>query len=156
MPFKSEAQRRLMYAKHPKIAKRWQKHTPKGADLPERVKKASTLGLVLGIMSIKQAAALPGVGARIGGLLRTLGGRTEIAARGLGKHLGVDPTRSLREGTPDARRLKLQLLGGATAAGGAYGLHRLLSREPERRPMPPPYPQWAMPQQASLQPWLRG
>lgn len=35
MPFKSEAQRRFMYAKHPKIAKRWAdkygtpKHLPK-------------------------------------------------------------------------------------------------------------------------------
>lgn len=40
MPFRSEAQRRFMYAKHPRIAKRWEKHTPKGADLPEHVKKA--------------------------------------------------------------------------------------------------------------------
>ena len=41
MPFESQAQRRFMYAKHPEMAKRWQKHTPKGADLPEHVKKAS-------------------------------------------------------------------------------------------------------------------
>ena len=39
MPFKSEAQRRFMYAQHPEIAKRWQKHTGKGADLPEKVDK---------------------------------------------------------------------------------------------------------------------
>jgi len=36
MPFESEAQRRYMYAKHPEIAKRWEKHTPKGKDLPEK------------------------------------------------------------------------------------------------------------------------
>jgi hypothetical protein len=40
MPFVSDAQRRFMYAKHPRIAKRWEAHTPKGKDLPERVKKA--------------------------------------------------------------------------------------------------------------------
>lgn len=40
MPFKSDAQRRWMYANHPAMAKRWQAHTPKGKDLPERVKKS--------------------------------------------------------------------------------------------------------------------
>lgn len=40
MPFKSDAQRRFMYAKHPRIAARWSEHTPKGKDLPEHVKKA--------------------------------------------------------------------------------------------------------------------
>jgi hypothetical protein len=29
-----------MFANHPRIAKRWQEHTPRGKDLPERVKKA--------------------------------------------------------------------------------------------------------------------
>lgn len=41
MPFKSEAQRRFMYAKHPKIAKKWEKHTPKGKKLPEKVPSES-------------------------------------------------------------------------------------------------------------------
>lgn len=36
MPFKSDSQRRWMYANHPAMAKRWQKETPKG-DLPEKV-----------------------------------------------------------------------------------------------------------------------
>jgi hypothetical protein len=40
MPFKSDAQRRWMYATHPQMAKRWQRHTPKGKDLPEHVKKS--------------------------------------------------------------------------------------------------------------------
>lgn len=35
MPFVSESQRRFMHARHPEIAKRWEKHTPKGKDLPE-------------------------------------------------------------------------------------------------------------------------
>lgn len=45
MPFKSEEQRRFMYAEHPEIAERWQKHTGKGrggiafADMPYQVKK---------------------------------------------------------------------------------------------------------------------
>ncbi len=38
MPFRSKAQRAWMYAKHPKMAARWQKETPKGAKLPKRVK----------------------------------------------------------------------------------------------------------------------
>jgi hypothetical protein len=38
MPFKSQAQRKLMHAKHPEIAARWEKETPKGAKLPEHVK----------------------------------------------------------------------------------------------------------------------
>lgn len=40
MPFKSEAQRRWMYANHPRMAREWSAHTPKGAKLPEKVKKA--------------------------------------------------------------------------------------------------------------------
>ena len=39
IPFKSEAQRAWMYAKHPKMAKKWEAHTPKGAKLPKHVKK---------------------------------------------------------------------------------------------------------------------
>lgn len=39
MPFESEAQRRFMFAKHPKMAQEFQNATPKGADLPEHVKK---------------------------------------------------------------------------------------------------------------------
>lgn len=40
MPFKSQAQRRFMYSQHPKIAKRWEKETPKGK-LPD--KKENTM-----------------------------------------------------------------------------------------------------------------
>lgn len=38
MPFKSKAQRRLMYAKHPELAKEFESATPKGKKLPEHVK----------------------------------------------------------------------------------------------------------------------
>ena len=39
MPFKSKAQRRFLFAKHPKIAKEFAAKTPKGKKLPEKVKK---------------------------------------------------------------------------------------------------------------------
>ena len=43
MPFKSNAQRRWMYANHPEMAKEWSEHTPKGVKLPEHVKKAALI-----------------------------------------------------------------------------------------------------------------
>ena len=52
MPFKSEAQRRLFYAKEkrgelPKgTAKKWEKHTPKGKKLPEKVSESKTRQLI--------------------------------------------------------------------------------------------------------------
>ena len=36
MPFKSKAQARFMFAKHPKIAKRWAKETKSIKSLPKR------------------------------------------------------------------------------------------------------------------------
>lgn len=39
MPFKSQAQRKFMYAKHPEMAKEWEEKTPKGKKLPKKVKK---------------------------------------------------------------------------------------------------------------------
>lgn len=39
MPFKSQAQRKFLFAKHPKIARRWAAHTPKGRKLPKRVRR---------------------------------------------------------------------------------------------------------------------
>jgi len=53
MPFKSEAQRRWMYANKPAMAERWQKHTPKGKKLPKRVKKSARVNQLAGIL--KQA-----------------------------------------------------------------------------------------------------
>lgn len=34
MPFKSKAQARWMFSQHPKMAKRWAKHTPNMKSLP--------------------------------------------------------------------------------------------------------------------------
>lgn len=39
MPFKSQQQRKFMYAKHPEMAKEWEEKTPKGKKLPTKVKK---------------------------------------------------------------------------------------------------------------------
>lgn len=39
MPFKSESQRKFMYAKMPLLAEKFQKETPKGRNLPEKAKK---------------------------------------------------------------------------------------------------------------------
>lgn len=64
MPFASEAQRRFLYARHPEVAKRWQKHTPKGTKLPEHVKAAADLGFGLGYKAfalalvVKEAAGV--------------------------------------------------------------------------------------------------
>jgi len=38
MPFKSKAQRRYLYLKHPKVAKEFEAETPKGSKLPEKKK----------------------------------------------------------------------------------------------------------------------
>ncbi len=38
MPFKSESQRKWMYANDPKMAAHWEKETPKGKSLPNKVK----------------------------------------------------------------------------------------------------------------------
>lgn len=47
MPFKSEAQRRFLYATNPKVAKKFSKHTPAGTKLPDRVKKAEALSTLM-------------------------------------------------------------------------------------------------------------
>jgi hypothetical protein len=39
MPFKSQAQRKFMYAKHPKLAEEFEDKTHKGKKLPKKVKK---------------------------------------------------------------------------------------------------------------------
>lgn len=39
MPFKSKAQQRFMFAKHPRIAKRWAKETKNIKGLPNKKKR---------------------------------------------------------------------------------------------------------------------
>ena len=51
MPFKSEAQRRFMYATDPKLAKKFSDHTPKGKKLPEKVEKKSSALETAGVLA---------------------------------------------------------------------------------------------------------
>ncbi|MCX6794808.1 MAG: hypothetical protein NTY31_02385 [Candidatus Falkowbacteria bacterium] len=39
MPFKSQAQRKWMFANKPEMAEKWAKETPKDKKLPKKVKK---------------------------------------------------------------------------------------------------------------------
>lgn len=39
LPFRSKAQRRFLFAKHPRLARRFAKHTPQGTRLPEVKRK---------------------------------------------------------------------------------------------------------------------
>lgn len=41
MPFRSDAQRRYLWAKHPEVAREFADKTPKGTRLPEHVKKGA-------------------------------------------------------------------------------------------------------------------
>jgi len=41
MPFQSQAQRRALYAKNPKLAAEFEAKTPKGKKLPKKVKKTN-------------------------------------------------------------------------------------------------------------------
>ncbi len=44
MPFKSNAQRKWMYANKPGMAKQWEKKTPKGKKLPKKAKRGGGSG----------------------------------------------------------------------------------------------------------------
>lgn len=39
MPIKSESQRKFLWSHKPKMAKKWEAHTPKGKKLPKKVSK---------------------------------------------------------------------------------------------------------------------
>lgn len=45
MPFKSQAQRRFMYLKHPQIAAEFEAATPKGKKLPKHVKSPQSTAM---------------------------------------------------------------------------------------------------------------
>lgn len=60
MPFKSNAQRKFMFAKHPKMAEEFAAATPKNADLPEHVQKYAEGGEVENPMVTKLREMLLG------------------------------------------------------------------------------------------------
>jgi hypothetical protein len=39
-PFKSQKQRAWIHSQKPEMAKKWEDHTPKGKNLPKKVKKS--------------------------------------------------------------------------------------------------------------------
>ena len=63
MPFQSKAQARYLYAQHPDIAARWERHTPrkKRAKLPERVDKGVSQDFSAGLKMGRKAATMPTV-----------------------------------------------------------------------------------------------
>lgn len=61
MPFRSEAQKRYMYANHPEIAKKWDAEFPSHGKLPEHVSKkprAMTLSKMAKIPSIPKLKSI--------------------------------------------------------------------------------------------------
>lgn len=61
MPFKSNAQRKYLFAKEPAVAREFAAHTPKGKKLPEHVKKAAAVMNLKLTLSMLKAAGGPGV-----------------------------------------------------------------------------------------------
>lgn len=57
MPFKSESQRRWMYANEPGMAKRWESETPKGKKLPTKVHKVENKEYMRGMQEIRRSNA---------------------------------------------------------------------------------------------------
>ena len=65
MPFKSEAQRRWMYANKPEMAEQWEKETPKGKLLPDKLKKKAkkkeaSIKKEIGILAAAALSPVPG------------------------------------------------------------------------------------------------
>lgn len=133
MPFKSDAQRRYMYSQHPEIAKRWQKHTPKGKDLPEHVKKSahdaisSALGsadTALQDLGHWSAGKLEGVG--LPQLKEYLSGGASKAKPFVAQGPGALNALMQHE-APLPGKARLAGLGTVGAGAlGAYGLYRVL------------------------------
>ena len=54
MPYRSDAQRRFMHARHPEIAKRWDAEYGGGGNLPEHVPGAAHAAKRKAIMGLKK------------------------------------------------------------------------------------------------------
>lgn len=57
MPFRSEAQRKYLWANHPEVAQEFADHTPKDKKLPNHIKKAALFGAIAAMakFGLKQA-----------------------------------------------------------------------------------------------------
>lgn len=49
MPFRSDAQRKYLWANHPEVAREFADHTPEGVTLPKHVKHASASGAIVAL-----------------------------------------------------------------------------------------------------------
>ena len=93
MPFKSEAQRRFLYATNPEVAEKFSKHTKKGKDLPERVKR-KTAGTATKTDPEKWEQAKRDAKARMGGKhsARAMQLATQLYKKRGGGYSGAKPT----------------------------------------------------------------
>jgi len=130
MPFKSEAQRKWMWANHPEMAKHWQSVTPKGKKLPEHVKQAAFLDELSIIMKEAEEVEAPhggdigpdvekGSGAIPAGPLGNDSPAKEAGERGIGDWISEHPV---------ATGLGAASLG----AGGVLGRRLLTKAAPAR------------------------
>lgn len=132
MPFKSDAQRKFMYARHPGIAKRWQKHTPEG-DLPEHVEKKGSIMTAydFGVsvaMNKSAAPVAPGFFQAIGQAIQRLGvGKGYTGARNIRASLAGSIGPRAMAGEIARRQGHIGMLGTGAAAAGAGGLGYALS-----------------------------
>jgi hypothetical protein len=121
MPFQSEAQRRFMYAKHPGIAKRWQEHTPKGKQLPEKKAAMCKLAFNLGYrLAAKKAEAEKQAAAF--GLLKSLRGLLGMTGKGVASAAGkINPAlgRTLNAPVGQAVEQATGAVGNAASSGAA-------------------------------------
>ncbi len=116
MPFKSEAQRKWMWAEHPEMAKRWQKHTPKGKRLPEHVKKKAHI--LEGIEKESLSFALGERPDEANGYLNeptfTNGGKPSYGMDAMSSLDAYRPSYSISDGNNNEKnRIKLKTAGSA-------------------------------------------
>lgn len=116
MPFKSEAQRRFMWANHPEMAKEWQAETPKGKKLPKKLGKT------------KEARLGPVVESALGGGLLGAagGGLLGYAVPLAGAPIQKDP--STQAHADRMYSAKVMALGGGLT-GGLLGFRHGVNRQ---------------------------
>jgi hypothetical protein len=157
MPFVSEAQRRYLYAEHPEIAKRFQKHTPKGAKLPEKKmeKQAYELGALSAFQAfgLEKTAFFARAGAAIGKGMQWAGKAMGVAPTGVGNAAGavIGGIGGAVQGLAQGEGLKgMALRAGSGAISGALpmgagmaagmamdaGINKMMAPKPAGLPVP--------------------
>lgn len=116
MPFKSEAQRRWMYANKPEMAKEWERETSKDIKLPKRVRKESKMKKEALYYLTKQATAE--TGAMYGGLLGPIGA---AAGAGIGAKDKDPGSAAIRAGLGGTGGAVIGALPGALMMAASMG-----------------------------------